>query len=129
MNYSLVADYTNPANPYEAGSTVPRISGEVKVGGELTVADPTITVGGIVTTATLSYKWYRAGVLIPGAIGKDYMPVAADLGKGISVIVTLSRPASCRSPRPVHAPNWCEERRCWDGMTTPMPRSRSRVCS
>src|SRR5690606_40310534 len=40
---------------------------------------------------TLSRQWLRDGATIPGATGASYVPVAADVGRRLSLRVTASR--------------------------------------
>ncbi|WP_052129195.1 carboxypeptidase regulatory-like domain-containing protein [Clavibacter michiganensis] len=78
-------------------SSVPTIAGDVKVGSVLD-ARP-----GEWSTPLFSYVWFADDVRIPGATGSTYTPVAADLGKRITVTVTGTQagyaPASRTSGR------------------------------
>jgi len=63
-----------------------KVSGAVKVGEKLTAAatiDP--------ADAALAYQWLRDGVAISGATAAGYTPVAADLGKSVSVRISASK--------------------------------------
>lgn len=65
-----------PVNP--ALTDAPELAGDATVGEELTLTpgvwedDPTVTV-----------KWFRDGVVIPGAAGNAYTTVEADVGATI----------------------------------------------
>ena len=61
----------------------PKVSGTPKVGRTLTAQPGTWTKG-----TKLSYQWLRNGKTIPKATKKTYKPVAADVGKQLSVKVT-----------------------------------------
>ncbi|WP_053773508.1 carboxypeptidase regulatory-like domain-containing protein [Clavibacter capsici] len=63
-------------------SSVPTITGDVKVGSVLT-ARP-----GAWSTALFDYVWFADDVRIPGATGWTYSPVAADVGTRLTVTVT-----------------------------------------
>jgi hypothetical protein len=67
---------------------VPVISGVPSVGETLT-ADAGVWGPGEIE---VSYQWRRSGVAIPGATGHEYAPVAADVGKPITVTVVGTRP-------------------------------------
>ncbi|WP_259573160.1 cutinase family protein [Herbiconiux oxytropis] len=62
---------------------VPTVSGSVKVGASLT-AKPGVWS----PVPAFSYQWKRAGVGISGATKSTYVPVAADVGKKLTVTVT-----------------------------------------
>jgi hypothetical protein len=64
----------------------PRIGGEAKVGGTLT-----LDAGKWGQSPTFKYRWLADGQPIAGASGTTYEPVAADVGKRITVAVTASR--------------------------------------
>jgi chondroitin AC lyase len=70
----------------ELESSVPTISGTVKVGEKLRASAGSWTPG-----AKLAYQWLRGGVAISGATSASYTAVAADYGKKLSVRVTGSR--------------------------------------
>jgi hypothetical protein len=40
---------------------------------------------------TVTYQWYRSGAVISGATSQNYTPVAADVGKTMSVVVTVAK--------------------------------------
>lgn len=68
--------------------TVPTVSGTAKVGATLTA-----TAGSWgPSPVTLRYQWKRAGTPITGATAATYKPVAADVGKTVTVTVTGSKP-------------------------------------
>ena len=102
VDYSLKPDYHDPIGDhfsYLAVPALPRIVGDVVNGNPvpLSVATPIVTVAGVAIDPSQyakSYQWYRAGVAIAGAIGKDstYTPGPLDVGKGISVAVTITSP-------------------------------------
>jgi Leucine-rich repeat (LRR) protein len=64
----------------------PRVLGTPRVNEVLTA-----TPGSWTPEPTLSYQWYRSGVVIGGATAATYRVVAADVGKKISVAVTGKR--------------------------------------
>jgi serine protease len=68
-------------------SSIPKITGNAKVGTKLTATPGTWGPAPV----TLSYQWYRAGVSITGATASTYVPVAADKGTTLSVRVTGSK--------------------------------------
>eukprot|EP01031_Cornospumella_fuschlensis_P002022 gene2022-2524_t len=59
------------------------VSGSGSAGSSLTV-----TASANHPAATLSYQWYRGASVIAGAMSTRYEPVAADVGKVITVKVT-----------------------------------------
>ncbi|MGI9824724.1 sunset domain-containing protein [Agromyces sp. Marseille-Q5079] len=61
------------------------VSGTAKVG--YTVAATATAASG----ATLSYQWYRSGVLISGATGRTYNPSNSDIGKTLAVAITARK--------------------------------------
>lgn len=82
----------------------PAISGVAQVGQTLT-AYPGVWSG----APTYGYVWKNAGVAIPGATGKTYVPVVGDVGDAITVTVTatnLTGNANATSPAvsPIAAP-------------------------
>lgn len=71
------------AAPAVTGAT-PTISGTPQVGQTLTAAPGTWGPTGV----ALTYQWLAAGAPITGAKAKTYSPVAADVGKALTVKVT-----------------------------------------
>ena len=71
------------AAPAVTGAT-PTISGTPQVGQTLTAAPGTWGPTGV----ALTYQWLAAGAPIAGAKAKTYSPVAADVGKALTVKVT-----------------------------------------
>lgn len=65
-------------------TALPSISGSARVGAELTASNGTWDKPNL----TYTYQWLRDGQVVPGADGKTYAPVAADLGSLLSVEVT-----------------------------------------
>jgi hypothetical protein len=68
-------------------STTATLSGTAKIGYALTagaVAQPSGT--------TYTYQWFRGATAIPGATGRTYTPVAADLGRQLRARVTPLNP-------------------------------------
>ncbi|AWF99561.1 carboxypeptidase regulatory-like domain-containing protein [Clavibacter michiganensis] len=65
----------------------PTLSGTAQVGSTLTAAPGTWAP----VPTTFSYRWFVANVAVPGATASTYAPVAADLGKRITVTVTGAR--------------------------------------
>jgi hypothetical protein len=64
----------------------PYISGTASVGGDLTTNDS--VYAWYPKPATVSYQWLRDGVAIPGAVGAEYIPQAADAGHYLTFAVT-----------------------------------------
>ena len=65
-----------------------------------------MTVGGVAIDPgqySEKYQWYRTGIAIPGATLPTYTPGSPDVGKGISVAVTIASdgylPITTLSPR------------------------------
>lgn len=69
------------------GTPVPTITGTATVGRTLTAVAGTWTPAPV----TLSYRWLRGGVAIPGATAASYQLAAADRGTRIAVQVTGTR--------------------------------------
>jgi uncharacterized protein YkwD len=69
------------------GGTTPTISGTAKAGYTLSASTKNFTP----TPTTLTYVWYRNGVVIPGATSSKYKLTSSDKGKKISVKVTAKR--------------------------------------
>ena len=87
---SSAATATVAAAPAPAAFTTvatPTITGTPKVGTPLTAATGTWAP----VPTTFSYRWFVANVAVTGATAATYTPVAADLGKRITVTVTGSR--------------------------------------
>jgi hypothetical protein len=66
----------------------PTITGTAKVGVALTAVPGTWAPSTGAAPITFTYQWKRDGTNITGATAATYTPVAADLGKPISVSVT-----------------------------------------
>jgi hypothetical protein len=85
--YTTTAQPSLPTAPVGDGSFVaspiPTVSGTVRVGSPLTVSPGTWSPG-----PDLSVQWLAGGVAITGATGEEYTPLAADLGKQLTVRVT-----------------------------------------
>jgi hypothetical protein len=83
---------TNPA-PGKASPALgtPTISGSARVGGRLTATPRGPTTG---STASFAFQWQRCNGVstacadIPGATGESYVPVAADAGAHLRVVVS-----------------------------------------
>jgi hypothetical protein len=69
-------------------TTRPTISGEPTVGRTLTVTAGTWNP----TPTTTAYQWLRGGDPIPGATNAAYTPTNADIGKWLTVVVTVTAP-------------------------------------
>ena len=83
--YSLV---TSPVGGGTLSPTpTPAISGVVRIGNRLTALPGTWGPAPV----TLSYQWYRSGMVITGATASTYLPTAADLGKRLVVRVTARK--------------------------------------
>ncbi|WP_230117892.1 hypothetical protein [Arthrobacter sp. Bi83] len=67
-------------------AATPTIAGTPTVGSPLAAVVGTWTAG-----TTYTYQWRNDGVLLSGATGATYLPVAADFGGKISVTVTGSK--------------------------------------
>jgi hypothetical protein len=65
-------------------TATPTVSGTKRVGYTLTATPGTWGPAPV----TLSYQWYRSGVVISGATASSYKLTSTDLGKGMSVRVT-----------------------------------------
>ncbi|MCU1416189.1 MAG: hypothetical protein JWP32_363, partial [Schumannella sp.] len=72
--YHPVVTMPNPAN----GIVVANFAGT-----------PTVPASG---GFTMTYKWYREGVVAPISTAMSYKLVAADTGKSVSVVVTIAKP-------------------------------------
>jgi len=70
------------STPAVTGSA-PRVTGKARVGGSLKVVDGRWSAG-----ARRSHQWLRNGKAIRGATKSTYRPVAADVGRRISVTTT-----------------------------------------
>ncbi|OUE31982.1 hypothetical protein BFL35_02270 [Clavibacter michiganensis] len=81
----MVAPVTTPST----FTTVPTptLSGTAQVGSTLTAAPGTWAP----VPTTFSYRWFVANVAVSGATASTYAPVAADVGKRITVTVTGAR--------------------------------------
>ena len=89
LNYSTVS-LVSPAIDYTVKRGVALdYSGTIRVGGSVTANSSSFTNYGD-TAPTPAYQWLRAGIVIPNATGETYLPVAADLGKALSVRVTAA---------------------------------------
>ncbi|MFI0923264.1 hypothetical protein ACH4TP_04855 [Streptomyces sp. NPDC021012] len=66
---------------------VPYVSGTARVGGKVTAAVGTWSPA----PTSYAYQWRANGVAVPGATGASYVPVAATLGKKLTVTVTALR--------------------------------------
>lgn len=72
-----------PANAPASGA--PTIGGTAKVGETLTADASGIGDADGLDNASFSYQWLADGSDISGATGSSYTPVAADVGKAVSV--------------------------------------------
>jgi hypothetical protein len=87
---SSAATATVAAAPAPAAFTTvptPTVSGTPKVGTPLIAATGTWAP----VPTTFSYRWFVANIAVTGATASTYTPVAADVGKRITVTVTGSR--------------------------------------
>ncbi|MFH8838703.1 hypothetical protein [Streptomyces sp. NPDC017868] len=66
---------------------VPYVSGTARVSGKVTAAVGTWSPA----PTSYAYQWRANGVAVPGATGASYVPVAATLGKKLTVTVTALR--------------------------------------
>ena len=73
-------------------SVVPTITGTARVGQTLTGANGTWS-----GSPTLTRRWFANGIAIDGATGATYVPVAADLGKTITLQVTGTNASGART--------------------------------
>lgn len=83
-----VARYVGKAvNAAPVNTVMPAITGTAQVGQTLTVSNGTWTSKSAITYAR---QWRASGVNISGATGTTYVPVAGDVGKVITCVVTAS---------------------------------------
>ncbi|PVZ54249.1 hypothetical protein C9424_15745, partial [Arthrobacter sp. H-02-3] len=75
---------TTAVTPGTLTAPVPTITGTAKVGSTLTAVPGTWGPAPV----TLAYQWKAGGVAITGATAATYKPVAANIGKTITVTVT-----------------------------------------
>ncbi|MFF0556272.1 hypothetical protein [Streptomyces sp. NPDC004266] len=68
-------------------TTVPRVSGTVRVGSKVTAVVGTWSPA----PTSYAYQWRANGVAIAGATGASYVPAASVLGKRLTVTVTALR--------------------------------------
>ena len=68
-------------------SVAPKVSGTAKVGYTLTALKGTWSP----TPTGYAYQWYRNGSAIAGATAATYRPTAADIGRRVTVKVTVLR--------------------------------------
>src|SRR5690606_18887887 len=80
VDWALIAPRIDNLSP-------PQLTGSARIGGELSGTTGTWAVDEL----TLSRQWLRDGATIPGATGASYVPVAADVGRRLSLRVTASR--------------------------------------
>lgn len=74
-------------NTAPVNTVPPAITGTAQVGQTLTVSNGTWTSKSAITYAR---QWRAAGVNIGGATGTTYVPVAGDVGKAITCVVTAN---------------------------------------
>jgi hypothetical protein len=74
---------------------LPRITGTTSVGSVLTAASGLWLHTG--TSPTVSRQWRRDGTSIAGATGETYVIAAADAGRAVSVVETLTDAAGSRT--------------------------------
>jgi surface antigen len=67
-------------------TVAPRVTGTAKVGSTLTVSPGTWTP----TPTTLSYQWLAGGAAIAGATKTTFVPTSAQIGKALTVRVSVS---------------------------------------
>lgn len=82
---SVVTDLVAPATFATTGP--PTITGTAQVDRPLTVSPGAWSPAG-----TPSYRWFVAGVAVPGATGTTFTPGTDDLRKQVAVQVTMTRP-------------------------------------
>ena len=85
---TLPTDLVYGASPAVTNETLPTISGEAKLGRLLTSTQGTWSPDDV----TLTLQWYRGTTAIPGATGRSYRVLPADLGQRIHVTVTAEKP-------------------------------------
>ena len=77
-------------------ATLPTLTGTTSAGQTLTATPPPFFEAdgttALVATPTLTYAWYRTGVLIAGVTGDTYVLTGTDVTKKITVKVTASLP-------------------------------------
>lgn len=86
----LAAVGTIAADVAPTNSVLPAITGTAQVGQTLT--STTGTWAGT-PTPTFARQWEANGAVISGATAATYVPVAGDVGKLITVVVTATNPA------------------------------------
>lgn len=90
-------DRHDPRKPAVTNTALPAISGNAKVGEDLTASSGSWSR----QVAGFGYQWYVDGAAVGGATGTTYRPRPADLGKSVTVEVTVDDPyfadASARS--------------------------------
>jgi hypothetical protein len=98
---SAAATYTATyAVPPPSNTVLPSISGQPRVGRQLTVSDGTWTGS---QPMTFAYQWRRcnssggACVAISGATSKTYVPTAADVGLRLRATVTATNASGSSS--------------------------------
>ncbi|MGH6936455.1 MAG: hypothetical protein ACRED2_09800, partial [Methylocella sp.] len=75
-------------------TVVPTIAGTAQVGQTLTATTGTWTNN----PASFAYQWNRAGTPIGGATASTYVPVAADVGKALTVSVVATNSSGSSAP-------------------------------
>ena len=70
-------------------TTLPTQIGPAKV-ANLQTCNPGVWTGGYART---SYQWKVNGVSIPGASGAGYTPIASDVSKALTCLVSVVNPA------------------------------------
>jgi hypothetical protein len=93
LNYTSVV-LTSSAENYSVipSALVPVFTGAVAQGQTLTLVPRTFIAGGDPVTPVPTYQWLRDGVAIPGELSDFYTAAPADIGKSISVRVTVAEP-------------------------------------
>ncbi|MEV7970721.1 N-acetylmuramoyl-L-alanine amidase [Sphaerisporangium sp. NPDC088356] len=90
-------DLRAPEKPAIANTVLPAVSGVAKVGEDLTASSGSWSR----RPAGFGYQWYVGGTAVDGATGTTYRPRPEDLGKAVTVEVTVDDPyfaaASARS--------------------------------
>ena len=77
-----------PANTPATG--IPTIGGTAQVGQTLTADTSGISDADGLTSASFAYQWLADGSDISGATGASYTPVAGDVGRAVSVLISFT---------------------------------------
>jgi hypothetical protein len=94
INSNVVRVSAGGAGAAPDNTVLPAITGTAEVDETLTATPGTWTGAAPIIHA---FQWFADGEAIPGATGTTYVPVAGDVGKVISVMVTAANVSGSRS--------------------------------